>query len=105
MNEAWPAAVASLQPKDRERMSDDDLTLMLKMQWEKLSGAAKLAYQQRVPAGTVLDLPGKPMEVPKNDTLPDDEVVSLDSNSEVGGKLCSDEEMEDRDQEDAEEPR
>ena len=39
MNEMWPQALSALSQQEREKMSDGDLTLRLKSQWEKLSGA------------------------------------------------------------------
>ena len=38
MNERWSQALAALPRQELEKMSDGDLTLMLKSQWDKLSG-------------------------------------------------------------------
>ncbi|OLP96078.1 hypothetical protein AK812_SmicGene21731 [Symbiodinium microadriaticum] len=82
MNEMWPQALSALSQQEREKMSDGDLTLRLKSQWEKLSGAERHAYQLWVPPGAVVELAGVPAEVPYSQTRPDDEAEASEDDSE-----------------------
>ncbi|CAE8644824.1 unnamed protein product [Polarella glacialis] len=85
LNEQWAQIVASIDPTVRASKTDDDVSKVAQDIWRGLSGRAKAEYQSRVPAGTVVVIPGEPANVPKHNTVPDEEEDSEpDSNSDQG---------------------